>query len=102
MYHNKEFDSESSDTEPALGAAGAIRSCRAQRAAAAHYGPYSKLPEAYRTVTKWISENGCEIAAPPYEMYVTPPIPQIFLCGAKAGANEPRTAAAVKRHSMFM
>ena len=75
VYHDKEFDPENSDIELALGVADADKADKimlgATCAATVHYGPYSKLPEAYGAVTKWISENGYEIAAPPYEIYVT-------------------------------
>ncbi len=71
----KEFDPENSDIELALGVADADKADKimpgAMCAVTTHYGPYSKLPEAYGAVTKWISENGYEIAAPPYEIYVT-------------------------------
>ncbi len=75
VYHDKEFDPENSDIELALGVTDADKADKimsgATCAATVHYGPYSKLPEAYGAVTKWISENGYEIAAPPYEIYVT-------------------------------
>lgn len=73
IYHDKVFDPENSDIELALGVKDNAdkvisgTSC----ATTTHFGAYSKLPEAYGAITKWISDNGYEITAPPYEIYVT-------------------------------
>ena len=73
MYHDREFDPENSDIELALGVADKTKADKIipgmMCAAATHIGAYSKLPEAYGALTKWISENGYKIAAPPYEIY---------------------------------
>jgi len=34
-----------------------------------HSGPIGKLPDAYRTILKWIEENGYRIATPTREIY---------------------------------
>ena len=74
MYHDREFDPENSDIELALGVSDKTRADKTisgtMCAAVTHIGAYSKLPEAYGAITKWISENGYEIAAPPYEIYI--------------------------------
>ena len=74
MYHDKEFDPENSDIELALGVADAGKADKVipgtMCAAATHIGAYSKLSEAYGAIVRWIGENGYEIAAPPYEIYV--------------------------------
>ena len=74
IYHDREFDPENSDIELALGVADKTKADKiipgAQCAAVTHIGAYSKLSEAYGYITKWIGENGYEIAAPPYEIYV--------------------------------
>lgn len=74
MYHDKEFDPENSDIELALGVADKSKADKVipgtMCASATHIGAYSKLSEAYGAITKWIGENGYEIAAPPYEIYV--------------------------------
>lgn len=74
MYHDKEFNPENSDIELALGVADKTKSDKVipgtMCAATTHIGPYSKLSEAYGAIMKWIGENGYEIIAPPYEVYV--------------------------------
>ena len=74
MYHDREFDPENSDIELALGVADKTKADKIipgmMCATATHIGAYSKLSEGYGALTKWISENGYEIAAPPYEIYV--------------------------------
>lgn len=74
IYHDKEFDPENSDIELALGVKDGEKYDKTligtECAVTTHYGGYSKLPEAYGAVTKWIFDNGCEIASAPYEIYV--------------------------------
>ena len=74
IYHDREFNPENSDIELALGVADKTKADkimpRMTCASVTHIGAYSKLPEAYGALTKWIGENGYEIAAPPYEIYV--------------------------------
>ena len=75
IYHDKEFDPQNSDIELALGVQNKQSADKVMPgtlcASVTHIGAYSKLPEAYGTVTRWINEKGYEIAAPPYEIYVT-------------------------------
>ncbi len=75
FYHDKEFDPDNSDIELALGVAEKTQSDKtisgALCASTTHFGSYAKLPEAYGAITRWISDNGYEITAPPYEIYVT-------------------------------
>lgn len=74
IYHDEEFDPENSDIELALGVKDGEKYDRTVEgglcAVTTHYGSYAKLSEAYGAVMKWISENGCRIAAAPYEIYV--------------------------------
>ena len=75
IYHDKEFNPESSDIELALGVKDADKADKIMAgtlcAVTTHYGPYAKLPEAYGAITKWIGENNGDIVAPSYEIYVT-------------------------------
>ena len=75
FYHDREFDPEHSDIELALGVCDADKADKTikgtQCACVTHFGAYSKLPEAYAAITRWISENGYEITSAPYEIYVT-------------------------------
>lgn len=74
IYHDKEFDPESSDIELALGVKEGEKYDKiisgTECAVTTHYGGYSRLSEAYGAVTKWIFDNGYEIAGAPYEIYV--------------------------------
>lgn len=74
VYHDKEFDPQNSDIELVLGVKDSAQADKMISgglcAVTTHYGTYSKLSEAYGAVTKWISENGYEIAAAPYEIYI--------------------------------
>lgn len=74
VYHDTEFDPENSDIELALGVKEGEKFDRiisgTQCAMTTHYGGYSKLPEAYGAVTKWIFKNGYKISGAPYEIYV--------------------------------
>lgn len=75
FYHDKEFNPDSSDIELALGVESNNQSDKTIHgslcASTTHFGSYSKLPEAYGAITRWIKDNGYEITAPPYEIYVT-------------------------------
>lgn len=74
MYHDREFDPERSDIELLLGVQDAAKADKTVKgclcAVTTHFGGYSKLPEAYGSITEWIEKNGYKIAAPPYEIYV--------------------------------
>lgn len=75
IYHDKEFDPDNSDIEVAVGVKDADKA-KATRilegglcARTLHKGSYACLTDAYAAVVRWINENGCEMAAPPYEIY---------------------------------
>ena len=74
VYHDKEFDRESSDIELLLGVDENSKADKVMKgrkcAALTHYGAYSGLPQAYGAIVKWIADNGYEIAGAPYEIYV--------------------------------
>ncbi len=74
FYHDREFNPDNSDIELALGVKDASKADKiikgSQCAQTTHFGSYSKLPEAYGAIVRWIKENGFEISAPPYEIYV--------------------------------
>ncbi len=74
IYHDTEFDPASSDIELALGVTGSSNCDKvingARCAVTIHYGSYSKLPEAYGAIAKWVSDNGYKITAAPYEIYL--------------------------------
>lgn len=74
FYHDTEFDPEASDIELALGVAEDSKFDKiiegSECAVTTHYGPYSKLPEAYGAVTKWIKDNNYKIVNAPYEIYI--------------------------------
>ena len=72
MYHDEEFDRNSSDIELFIG----VREERDATvmepqlcAATVHKGSYSALPEAYAALVKWIEENGYVWDGAPYEIY---------------------------------
>lgn len=74
IYHDKEFDEDWSDIEVAVGAEngeGADRIIDGGLCAVTiHKGGYSNLSEAYAALSSWIKENGYEITAAPYEIYI--------------------------------
>lgn len=74
IYHDKEFDPESNDTEFATIVHDTAQSTRVLKgnkcAMVTHTGDYSNLGEAYSAVVKWIKENGYEICDSPYDVYV--------------------------------
>lgn len=81
FYHDRVFDPENSDIELALGVKDKEKADKIVEgsvcASVTHFGAYSALPEAYGAITCWISENGYEITAPPYEIYVKSHIDKI-------------------------
>lgn len=74
IYHDEEFNPECSDVELAVGVDDAAKATRllpgGTAAVTIHKGPYSSLGDAYGAITRWIVENGCEIAGAPYEIYL--------------------------------
>lgn len=75
FYHDKEFDPDNSDIELALTVKDAKQADKTVTGtlctSTTHFGSYSKLPEAYGAITRWLNDNGYKITAPPYEIYVT-------------------------------
>lgn len=74
IYHDLEFDPAASDIEVCVGV---VDPSKADRdiggglcVTTVHKGSYSGLPDAYGAITGWIKENGYEITAPPYEIYI--------------------------------
>lgn len=73
-YYDEEFHQESSDVELFIGikekdkADVVIEPC--QCAMTLHRGGYSTLSEAYGAIVSWILENGYEIVAAPFELYI--------------------------------
>ncbi len=73
IYHDKEWNENSSDIEVGIGIAdeskadGFVGGCLC--ATTIHKGSYANLSEAYASVVKWINKSEYEIAAPPYEIY---------------------------------
>ncbi|MGN1098331.1 MAG: MerR family transcriptional regulator, partial [Clostridia bacterium] len=74
FYHDREFDPAASDIEVGVCVINPEQAdyildaglC----ATTVHYGSYSNLSEAYGAITGWIKENGYEITAAPYEIYI--------------------------------
>ena len=77
IYHDEEFNPASNDTEIAIPIA--EKNSRTRELAGGlcakgvHRGAYSELPSTYTRIVQWMEENGYQIAAPPYEIYVTDP-----------------------------
>ena len=73
MYHDTEWNRESSDTELFIGIREADKADRAigpqTCAMAVHKGGYSTLPETYATLVAWIEENGYAWDGAPYDVY---------------------------------
>lgn len=73
-YYDEEFRHESSDVEVFVGireqdkADAIMEPCEC--AVTVHHGGYSSLSEAYGALVSWIMENGYEIAAAPFELYI--------------------------------
>lgn len=74
IYHDSEFDENSSDIEVCISIAEMDRATNIIRPSlcvtTVHKGSYSTLTEGYASLVKWINENGYEIAAPPFEIYI--------------------------------
>lgn len=74
IYHDNEFDEKNSDIEVCISIAEkekATNIIKARNCATTiHKGSYSTLTEGYGSTVKWIKENGYEIAAPPFEIYL--------------------------------
>ena len=77
IYHDKEFNPANNDTEIAIPIAERTPETRELAgglcAKGIHRGPYSELSSTYSRIVQWVEENGYQIAAPPYEVYVTDP-----------------------------
>ena len=73
IYHDKEFDRDSSDIELFVSVQEADRAekmLEAQRCAmTVHKGPYSTLNETYAALATWIEENGYAWNGAPFEIY---------------------------------
>ncbi len=73
VYHDKEFNHESSDIELIIGIREKERADKiihGQRCAmTVHKGPYSSLSDAYGALVAWIEENGYEWNGAPYDVY---------------------------------
>ncbi len=74
IYHDNEFDENNSDIEVCISVAEKEKADNIIKptlcATTIHKGAYSTLSEGYAALVKWINENGYEIAAPPFEIYV--------------------------------
>ncbi len=77
IYHDKEFNPESNDTEIAIPIKETIKGtrelCGSLCVMGTLKGPYSELPSIYAKIEEWIHKEGYSIAAPPYEVYLTDP-----------------------------
>ena len=73
MYHDEEFDRESSDIELFVSIREADRADKVMEprlcAQTIHRGGYSTLNEAYAALVSWIEENGYQWDGAPYEIY---------------------------------
>lgn len=74
IYHDSEFDEKNSDIEVCISIGekdNATNIIKSQNCVTTiHRGSYSTLTEGYGSVVKWIKDNGYEIAAPPFEIYL--------------------------------
>lgn len=77
IYHDKEFDPVSNDTEIAVPIAEKVGGARELTGGlcvkGVHKGPYSELPSAYAKIVQWMATENYTLVAPPYEIYVTNP-----------------------------
>ncbi len=77
IYHDKEFNPESNDTEIAIPVKEAVKGTRELAGGLCAFGvlkgPYSELTSVYAKLEEWIEKEGYKIAAPPYEVYLTDP-----------------------------
>lgn len=73
MYHDEEFNRDSSDIELFIGVRDDVHADKileAQECAmTVHKGAYSTLPETYAALVAWIEENGYAWNGEPYEIY---------------------------------
>lgn len=73
IYHDKEFDRDSSDIELFVGVKEEERADKVMEptlcAATVHKGGYSTLNEAYAALVSWIEENGYQWGGAPFEIY---------------------------------
>lgn len=73
IYHDSEFNPENSDIEVAVPIVEKEKATRildgGQFAHTIHYGAYSRLADAYGSVTEWIEQNGYQINGAPFEIY---------------------------------
>ncbi|QJW47854.1 MerR family transcriptional regulator [bacterium BFN5] len=78
IYHDKEFDPTDNDTEVALPVQTPNQQTRVLSgglcATATCNGSYSKLSHSYAKLMEWITENGYEVIASPYEQYLKGPM----------------------------
>ena len=77
IYHDKEFNPANNDTEIAIPIREKTPETRELAgglcAKGTHRGAYSELSSTYSRIVQWVEENGYQMAAPPYEIYVTDP-----------------------------
>ena len=73
MYHDEEFDRDSSDIELFVGVKEADRADKVIGsrlcAVTVHRGGYATLNEAYAALVRWMEENGYVLDGAPYEIY---------------------------------
>ncbi len=75
IYHDEEFDPESSDIEVGVQVAATsgdhIRTLAGGLACfATHIGPYDDFSQCYAALAEWIEKEGYQIAGPPFELYI--------------------------------
>lgn len=77
VFHDEEFNPASYDMEiaiPVQEAAGGTRVFAGGLCAVSTLrGAYTGLPSVYAKIKQWMEDEGYELAAPPYEVYVTDP-----------------------------
>ena len=75
IYHDKEFNPESSDIEVAVevkesGKTGTRTLAGGTCCKTVFIGPYVDFTSAYAALGEWVEQEGYEVAAPPYERYI--------------------------------
>ena len=74
IYHDKEFNRESSDVELFVGIREKDKADKIMEqtlcAMTVHKGGYSSLSDAYGALVAWIRENGYDYSGAPYDVYV--------------------------------
>ena len=77
IYHDQEFNPASNDTEIAIPIAERVKGTRELPGGlcvkGVHKGSYSGLTSTYAKIVQWMDEEKYQLAAPPYEIYVTDP-----------------------------